>query len=477
MKTKLVSILALCAAMTAQAQVGDPVLMTVGGKPVTKGEFEYSYNKNAGIEGAVEKKTVAEYAEMFLNYKLKVAAAEAAHLDTLSSFRTEFAQYREMQLTPELVDSAYIDSVAQAVYQRTADQLHGQDMLRLSHILIMVPQNAPAEADKAARAKADSLYKVIRAGGDFAALAKQYSQDPGSGAKGGELPWIGPGMTIKEFETAAYGLKKAGDITEPVHTAVGYHIIRLDERKQLESFAVLKPQIKASLKRQGIEEASSENHIKRLIAAGGGRVTRATIMDSVLCAKESGDPNLKYLISEYHDGLLLYEISKREVWDAAAKDTVGLERVFKDNKKAFAWQEPHYKGFVVYAKDKKALKAAVKVLKKSASADWRKAIKENVNKDSLLVRVSGPYLVKKGENANVDRLAFGVETTKANAHTDFPVVGLCGKKMSKPKNYTDVKSAVVTFYQKELEDAWVARLRQTIPFSIDKAVLSTVEER
>ena len=110
------------------AQSNDPVIMTVAGKPITRAEFEYSFRKNGSVEGAVEKKTVEEYVPMFINYKLKVAAAEAAHLDTLSSFRKEFLTYRDMQLTPYMVDSAYIDSVAHVVFDNTLKQTGGKDL-------------------------------------------------------------------------------------------------------------------------------------------------------------------------------------------------------------------------------------------------------------------------------------------------------------------------------------------------------------
>ena len=123
------------------SQNEDPILMTINGKPVYRSEFEYSYNKNGNIEGALEKKTVDEYAEMFVNYKLKVAVAEAAHLDTLSSFKEEFMQYRDMQLIPQLIDTTYIDSIAQSIYTRTANQLEEKDLLRLAHILILIKQN------------------------------------------------------------------------------------------------------------------------------------------------------------------------------------------------------------------------------------------------------------------------------------------------------------------------------------------------
>ena len=130
MKTSflLSSLFALTLSAGAQ-QVADPVLMTINGKPVTKAEFEYSFHKNGNIEGAVEKKTVEEYVPMFINYKLKVAAAEKAGLDTLTSFKKEFHTYRDMQLTPYLVDQHFIDSIAQMVYDNTVKKLDGKDLI------------------------------------------------------------------------------------------------------------------------------------------------------------------------------------------------------------------------------------------------------------------------------------------------------------------------------------------------------------
>ena len=85
---KIVFSALLAVALSAGAQTAsEPVVMTVNGKPVTRAEFEYFYNKNCNIEGAVEQKSVAEYADMFVNYKLKVAAAEEARMDTAASFR------------------------------------------------------------------------------------------------------------------------------------------------------------------------------------------------------------------------------------------------------------------------------------------------------------------------------------------------------------------------------------------------------
>ena len=83
---------AMLVSMAASAQtVVDPIIMTVNGEPVTRSEFEYSFNKN-NSEGVIDKKSVEEYVDLFINYKLKVAAALDAKYDTLQSFQTEFAQ-------------------------------------------------------------------------------------------------------------------------------------------------------------------------------------------------------------------------------------------------------------------------------------------------------------------------------------------------------------------------------------------------
>ena len=98
---KIATLLTFSLTLTVGAQVVDPVIMTVNGKQVTRSEFEYSFNKNGNPEKAVDIRAIEDYVPMFINYKLKVAAAEAARLDTLSSFKKEFMTYRDMQPQPQ----------------------------------------------------------------------------------------------------------------------------------------------------------------------------------------------------------------------------------------------------------------------------------------------------------------------------------------------------------------------------------------
>ena len=99
----------------AGAQTSDPVVMTINGQKVTRSEFEYSYNKNNGDE-VVEKTTIEQYLPLFVNYKLKVAAALDAKLDTLTSFRKEFAKYRDQQVRPTMVTSEDVENEARKIY-------------------------------------------------------------------------------------------------------------------------------------------------------------------------------------------------------------------------------------------------------------------------------------------------------------------------------------------------------------------------
>ncbi len=468
--TLFVSLLWL--ALGVNSQVHNPVLLEVNGKKITKAEFEYSYNKNNGVEGAVEQKSVDEYVQMYVDYKLKVAEAETLKFDTLTTFKNEFRQYRDMQLTPLMIDTVFIDSIARENYSYIAKQLNGADLIRPAHILVLLKQNATEAERIVASNKADSIYKALLAGADFAELAQKHSDDKGTARNGGLLPWIGPGNTLKEFETAAYSLQ-VGEICAPVLSPVGYHVILMKERKALEAYDDLKNEIIASLKQRGIEEASAEYAIKKVLDESNGKLTREDVMQQLLSKGIAENPELQYLVNEYYDGLLLYEVAKTNVWDKAANDVVGLENHFKANKKTYKWEEPRFDGFVIHANDKSVLKKAKKIVKKHANADWRTAIQQELNKDSVVCLVQGPYLCKKGENKFIDAVKFkGKETKPLRKYSMYDVVG---KMKKQPTTYNDVKAQVVNDHTQNMEKQWVETLRKKYQVIIHKDVLETLK--
>ena len=452
----------------------DPVVMTVNGVPVTRSEFEYSYNKNNG-EGVIDKKTVEEYAELFVNYKLKVAAALDEHLDTLSSFKDEFAMYRDQQVRPTIVTDAEILDEARKAYNRAKESIGAKGLIRPAHIFFRLSTKATQHEQELVRQRADSVYRALQAGADFAALAAKVSQDPRSAAREGNLGWMQPGQTFVEFEEAAYALQP-GQFSRPVLTPEGYHIILVKERKQLEPFEELKDMIVRSFEQQGLRDAIADMKVQQQIEQSGDSLTGQQVMQARADSLAAVDLEMKYLIQEYHDGLLLYEISNREVWERAEKDETRLRAWFEAHKKDYAWKEPHYKGIAYHVKTKADVKAVKRSIKKVPFEQWAEVLRTTFNADSVIrIRVE-KGIFKAGDNGTIDRLVFKLkQTTFDAANADYPIEAVYGKKQKKyPDDYTDVRGQVVADYQQMLELEWVKSLRQRYPVQINQEILKTV---
>lgn len=462
----------ICSLFISPVLAQDPVIMTVNGKPVPRSEFEYSYNKN-NSEGVIDKKSVDEYVDLFVNYKLKVQAAMDAKLDTLTSFKDEFAMYRDQQIKPSFVTDEGMLREAMKVYNDTKEAIGPRGLIMPAHILMHVEQQAPAEAMQKAKVRIDSIYNALKNGADFADLAKRLSQDPGTAVNGGALPWIGPGQTVKEFEDQAYALQK-GEMSQPFQSPYGYHIILMKDRKQLEPFDSLKSDIFAFLERRGAREHVADEAIKEMAQEQG--ITTAQLLEKRAAEMSANDMDLKYLIQEYHDGLLLYEISNQTVWDKAAKDELGLANYFLKNKKKYSWDEPRYKGIAYHVKDKADVKAVKKSVKGLPFSQWAEKLRSTFNNDSIIrIRVE-KGIFKKGDNAVIDKMVFKKDTTVTTLK-DYPIDAVYGKLLKKgPEEYQDVRALVVADYQEELEKAWVEELRKRYTVVVNKEVLQTVNK-
>ena len=482
-KVRLVMVIALSiilyplSILSAFGQASDPTIMTVNGVDVSRSEFEYSYNKN-NAEGVIDKKTVEEYVDLFINYKLKVAAALDARLDTMSSFKEEFAMYRDQQIRPALVTDADVLNEARQMYDRTKEAIGPRGLILPAHIFIGVSTKATQADQDKARQRIDSIYQAIVGGADFADMAKKVSEDRGTAVNGGQLPsWIGPNQAYKEFEDAAYALQ-TGEMSQPVLSPAGYHIILMKDRKQLEPFDSLKANIIRTIEQRGIREQIAEQKVKQMVEQSGGTLTAEAVMNTKADSLSAVDSEMKYLIQEYHDGLLLYEISNREVWDKAAKDEAGLAAYFKNHKKDYSWTEPHYKGIAYHVKTKDDVKAVKNCVKKLPFEQWAEALRQTFNPDSVIrIRVE-KGLFKAGDNRVVDSLVFKItpdsKATPAKM-ADYPIDAVYGKKLKKgPEDYTDVRGQVTADYQDMLEKAWVSELRRRYSYTVNQEVLKTV---
>jgi peptidyl-prolyl cis-trans isomerase D len=157
-------------------------------------------------------------------------------------------------------------------YQAHQKDFQVPEDVKVRHILIKVPTGADAKTDEAARQKAEGLLKQIKAGGDFAALAKANSDDPGSKEQGGELGMIQRGVTVPAFEKAAFGLQP-GQTSDLVKTQFGYHILQVEEKQtaHLKPLDEVKGQILATLTRQqeGEQQAAYAQQLATEAAKSG----------------------------------------------------------------------------------------------------------------------------------------------------------------------------------------------------------------
>jgi peptidyl-prolyl cis-trans isomerase SurA len=207
----------------AVAQDSSPVLIEFKDEKVTKEEFKRVYQKNNNNE-MVNKSTIDEYLELYINFKLKVMEAESLGYDTNNAFVQELSGYRNQLAQPYLTADGVIEELKKEAYQRL------QEEIKASHILIgSKPEDAPADTLKAYQ-KAQMVREKLKSGGDFGELAKQYSDDPSAQKNEGELGYFTAFYMVYPFETAAYNTKE-GEISEIVKTRFGYHILKVNERR------------------------------------------------------------------------------------------------------------------------------------------------------------------------------------------------------------------------------------------------------
>lgn len=315
----------------------DPVLMKINGKEVKVSEFEYLYKKN--LQQQVNKESIDEYVNRFVDYKLKVAEAERLGYDTLPRIINELDGYKNDLIAPFMTDTVLQEKLAREAYERKAKNVdmshmmlalgkdkeetqkqialmdslrtcilngenfsdivmkysidrskvnnhgeygfqrsgvlpydfekvafstpvgtisepfltqYGVHMVRVNgvrpdegevqvgHILKLFPKNPSDSAKQVVKQQIDSIYQRLLAGDDFEELARKYSQDPGSARNGGKLPPFGRGRMVKAFENISFDLP-IGEISTPVETPYGYHIVKKYDKHPLGTYEETRP--------------------------------------------------------------------------------------------------------------------------------------------------------------------------------------------------------------------------------------------
>jgi peptidyl-prolyl cis-trans isomerase SurA len=209
-----------CSLLSLTAWTQDEILMTIAGKPVLQSEFERIYHKNNQVNG-YENKSVENYLDLFINFKLKVLEAKSQGYDTMRTFVTELAGYREQLARPYLQNRKIIDRQLQEAYDHTINEVNA------SHFMVKLPANpTPADTFKAYN-RIMEIRKRILAGESFEKLARDESEDPSAKKNNGNLGWFSAFMMVFPFEDAAYHTP-VGTLSLPVRSRYGYHLIQVN---------------------------------------------------------------------------------------------------------------------------------------------------------------------------------------------------------------------------------------------------------
>ncbi len=580
MKKLLMSALFLCASVCLFAHE-DEVLMYVNGKPVMVFEFMYIYQKN-NQETSVEKKSMEEYWDLFVNFKLKVAEAEAQGVDTTAAFKKELSGYRAQATPKYLQDTKALDSLIVLSYNRIAKPR------RAAHIVVQCPQNADsatvaaaleriedarlrvtvgrdgvvedfgdvsAEVSEEPAAKKnrgelgwiqpfryvyvfedavyntpvggvtevfrspygfhiakvldesdyeevhaahimkmtpagkierllqaqlqmDSIYRLaIDEATDFAELAMANSEDKGSAVRGGDLGWFGRGVMVRQFEDAAFALE-VGEVSKPVQSQYGVHVIKVYDKRGIQPLDSMRAKLKGQVQRDQRMQIAQQSFINKTRAEYNlpDTMPEKEVIAYADAHLEEKYPELRNLVNEYHDGILLFDVSLREVWDKANQDVEGLQAFFEANKKQYTWDAPQFKGCVIYAKNEVAAKSAKQIIKTANPDSVLSYLNQRVNVDSTLyVRVERG-LWKQGANAAVDKYGFKVKGAEYEPTEEYPIVMVLGKVIKAPQVYTDDRGRVTTDYQDYLEKQWVEYLRTKYPVVRNEEVWNKILE-
>lgn len=209
-----------------QAQDKDPVLFSVEGHPVHRSEFVYIYEKTNGKSADYSRKSLDEYLDLYVKFKLKVQRAREMRLDTIPALKRELEGYRRQLADSYLIDKEVTDKLTREAYERSRQDVD------ISHILIAVAPNASPADTLAAYQRAMAARKRIAGGEDFAKVAREVSEDKSAEKNDGHIGFVTALFPngFYSLETAAYTLP-VGQVSQPVHTNAGYHLLLVHARR------------------------------------------------------------------------------------------------------------------------------------------------------------------------------------------------------------------------------------------------------
>ena len=430
-----------------------------------------------------------------------------------------------------------------------------QGPIKVAHIMLAIPRDAKSNDLKAVQDTVNKIYKMAVSGHDFAKLAEKYSIDRNSATKGGELPWFSTGTMIPAFEEAAYSLQNKGDISQPIQTSFGFHIVKLLDKKTIEINDAYIRDLKEKIAKDERSERGRTAIIDRLkkeydyqklvdlkkylkfadttLFSGKWDKNKAQVFNGNLfrlnkidypeqaffaylskqpaCPKtdylsyfkdkyslyvdeeilnyedkqlENKFPEFKYMVQEYHDGILLFDIMDKNVWSKAGADSAGLANEYEKNKHKYL-QEDKVDLSVFQCQKERSYKKLLKKIKSNdpeLSTDDLLLQSINENSKTPLVALLAKGVMKKGENAFADSV---LQLARNNKGAKLPelienkskltITVIHQVSIDEPKPFKEVKGLVTADYQTILEERWVKELDKKYPSTIKSEVLKMIK--
>ncbi len=401
-----------------------------------------------------------------------------------------------------------------------------QGEILVAHIMKMFPRDMTPETKSTLKLQIDSIYTEVKNGADFAQLAREKSDDKRSAQQGGEMPWFASGRMIPEFSKPAFALQNKGDISEIIETPYGYHIIKKLDTRPVPSFEESKKELETRIKQDPQRSQTSKtvfisklkkeynftenlanidnlmkknlgdstvnasdglfvlngndykteqftNWLKKEnISKGSFNKNYTPWVEAEITAYEDSKleekyPDFRYLMQEYHDGMLLFNISEIKIWNFAAGDTAGLEAYFAGCKK-YMWEE-RFKGIVITCKNDSVRQEADKFLAEEMSVQ---EILDLLNSEEKLITITeGAW--EKGVNPVVD---FYVWNGPEPANFDSSLTFVRGDKIQpEPKKLEEARGLYVSDYQKVIEEKWLKELQSKYKVTVNKKLLKTIK--
>jgi peptidyl-prolyl cis-trans isomerase SurA len=356
--------------------------------------------------------------------------------------------------------------------------------VRVAQILLAFTPGMTDEEKIQLRKHADSLYNNLLEGANFADAAKRLSNDNATYQNGGEMEAFGLGQYDTAFTNAAFALQKDGEISSPVPTSFGFHILQrlqrievIADKSNVANMQMLKEKVLQSDRMKAAQSmlaASIRNKIRK-DASAADLASDSTVMEYYRRHLENYDKEYATQLKEFREGNLLFGAMQKKVWDAATSDSAALRKYYDENVQRYKW-EKSADAIIVTCSDPHALDSTQQKIKTNPFS-WRHIAEES---NGMIQTDSGRFELAQIPVAGRTNFTVGLLTAPVTNEQDSTKTFAYILKLhneNEQKGFEDAKGAVINDYQQSLEEKWIADLKKKYPIKINKKVLKSLPVR